>query len=47
MGIQEIGSEDRVVAVMGPTGAGKSTFVHAVTGDKSIQVGHGLASGQS
>ncbi|KAL9040600.1 MAG: hypothetical protein Q9214_004423 [Letrouitia sp. 1 TL-2023] len=44
MGIQEFGSEDRVIAVMGATGAGKSTFVHAATGDKSIEVGYTLQS---
>ncbi|KAL9597853.1 MAG: hypothetical protein Q9219_004874 [cf. Caloplaca sp. 3 TL-2023] len=44
MEIQELGSEDRVIAVMGATGAGKSSFVRAATGDKSINVGETLQS---
>ena len=47
MGIQEFGSDDKVIAIMGVTGAGKSSFVRAVTGDKSIEVGDALQSGQS
>lgn len=34
-----------VIAVMGVTGAGKSTFVKSVTGRDDIVVGHGLLSG--
>jgi len=40
-------SEDRVIAVMGPTGVGKSYFVRAATGDESVEVGHTLQSGNS
>jgi putative ribosome biogenesis GTPase RsgA len=40
-------SEDKVIAVMGATGVGKSYFVQAATGDESAQVGHTLQSGQS
>jgi ABC-type transport system involved in cytochrome bd biosynthesis fused ATPase/permease subunit len=36
-----------LVAVMGLTGAGKSSFVQLVTGDKDIQIGHGLKSSKS
>ncbi|KAF2680394.1 hypothetical protein K458DRAFT_373693, partial [Lentithecium fluviatile CBS 122367] len=37
-------SKDVIVAVMGATGTGKSSFVRLVTGDQSIVVGHGLQS---
>lgn len=43
MGVQ---SSDVVIAVMGMTGAGKSTFIKSVTGREDIRVGHGLSSGQ-
>jgi ABC-type hemin transport system ATPase subunit len=46
MGNFEIMREDVVIAVMGPTGAGKSYFVQAATGDNSIEVGHTLQSGR-
>lgn len=39
-------STDRVIAVMGATGAGKSYFVRTATGDQSIVVGGGLKSGK-
>jgi len=42
----EIRQEDVVIAVMGPTGAGKSSFVRAATGDNSVDVGHTLQSGR-
>ena len=35
--------EDVYVAVMGITGAGKSTFIETLTG-KKINIGHGLFS---
>jgi predicted GTPase len=38
---------DIVIAVMGVTGAGKSSFIATVTGQKGIQVGHDLYSGKS
>jgi ABC-type branched-subunit amino acid transport system ATPase component len=38
---------DIVIAVMGVTGAGKSSFVATVTGQKDIRVGHDLYSGKS
>ena len=34
-----------VVAVMGPTGTGKSSFIQRLTGAPNIIIGHGLASG--
>jgi ABC-type hemin transport system ATPase subunit len=37
---------DIVIAVMGVTGAGKSTFIASVTGRKDIQIGHNLYSGK-
>lgn len=37
---------DIVIAVMGVTGAGKSSFIAAVTGRKDIRVGHDLYSGK-
>lgn len=39
-------SDDILIAVMGATGAGKSTFVRLATGDNSIRVGQSLRSGQ-
>lgn len=40
-------SEEVVIAVMGVTGSGKSTFIRAMTGNDSVHVGHGLESGNS
>src|SRR3954449_638696 len=37
---------DIVIAVMGVTGAGKSSFIATVTRRKDIQVGHDLYSGK-
>ncbi|KIM82896.1 hypothetical protein PILCRDRAFT_820190 [Piloderma croceum F 1598] len=37
-------SEDRIVAVMGPTGAGKSTFIDRATRQDGGTIGHGLRS---
>ncbi|KAM0228902.1 hypothetical protein ACHAPO_010426 [Fusarium lateritium] len=39
----ELSPDDIVIAVMGVTGAGKSTFIHDVTG-QTVGIGHGLAS---
>ena len=38
-------NEEVVVAVMGVTGAGKSSFIQDVTGDQNIRIGHDLESG--
>ncbi|KIW68353.1 hypothetical protein PV04_04306 [Phialophora macrospora] len=35
-----------VIAVMGPTGVGKSSFIKTLTGAKDIVIGHGLTSGE-
>lgn len=35
---------DVTIAVMGPTGTGKSAFIKLVTGDQNITVGHGVHS---
>jgi ABC-type sugar transport system ATPase subunit len=35
-----------VIAVMGMTGAGKSSFIRRITGDQSIKVGDTLHSGK-
>jgi predicted GTPase len=37
---------DVVIAIMGVTGAGKSSFIACVTGRKDIKVGHELYSGK-
>jgi energy-coupling factor transporter ATP-binding protein EcfA2 len=37
--------EDTLIAVMGLTGSGKSTFIRSVTGIQDIKIGHGLCSG--
>ena len=39
-------SGDNIIVVLGPTGVGKSYFVKAATGDESIRLGDGLASGE-
>lgn len=39
-------SESNVVAVMGPTGGGKSYFIQKATGSARVVVGHGLQPGQ-
>ena len=36
----------RLVAVMGDTGAGKSSFIKLITGDNRVKVGGGLRSGE-
>lgn len=37
--------DSSLVAVMGVTGSGKSTFVRLVTGCDTVHIGHGLKSG--
>ncbi|OBZ72266.1 Protein msp1, mitochondrial [Grifola frondosa] len=37
-------SQEIRIAVMGPTGTGKSSFIKSVTGDQNIQIGHDLNS---
>jgi ABC-type sugar transport system ATPase subunit len=39
-------SDDVVIALMGVTGAGKSTFIKTITGYEDIQIGHNLTSGE-
>lgn len=34
-----------IIALMGETGSGKSSFIQNVTGSKSVKIGHGLESG--
>lgn len=36
----------KLIAVMGVTGTGKSSFIRLVTGDESIKVGETLESGE-
>lgn len=38
------GSKDALIAVMGMTGSGKTTFISKVTGRKDLQIGHDLTS---
>ena len=38
--------KEKYIAVMGVTGAGKSSFIKLVTGDDSIKVGESLISGK-
>jgi putative ribosome biogenesis GTPase RsgA len=35
-----------VIAVIGPTGVGKSSFIKTLTGNEDIVIGHGLTSGE-
>ncbi|KAJ8507570.1 hypothetical protein ONZ45_g10072 [Pleurotus djamor] len=39
-----IARDDMIIAVMGPTGAGKSSFINIATQSTSVAVGHGLES---
>lgn len=39
--------DDIVMALMGVTGAGKSTFIKRVTDRADIQIGHDLTSGKA
>ena len=38
-------ANERIVAVMGVTGSGKSALIRLITGKEKIQVGSGLTSG--
>jgi len=38
-------SSDVVIAVMGVTGAGKSSFIKEVSGREDIVIGHNMSSG--
>jgi len=44
MSFPTISQRDRIVIVMGPTGAGKSTFIESATGQTGKTVGHGWQS---
>lgn len=37
---------EEIIAVMGATGAGKSSFIKMVTEDEGVVIGHGLTSGE-
>jgi predicted GTPase len=37
--------EEIIIAVMGETGSGKSSFIQRVTRSDSVKIGHGLESG--
>ncbi|KAK8043788.1 hypothetical protein PG994_012626 [Apiospora phragmitis] len=39
-----LGSKDALIAVMGMTGAGKTTFISKVTGRTDLEIGHSLTS---
>jgi ABC-type transport system involved in cytochrome bd biosynthesis fused ATPase/permease subunit len=41
------GKAPKVIAIMGATGAGKSSFIKLVTESSNVKIGHGLTSGQS
>ncbi|OBZ72263.1 GTP-binding protein A [Grifola frondosa] len=41
---EETTPSDIIIAVMGPTGTGKSSFIKSVTGDETIQIGSSLNS---
>lgn len=43
----EVTTSDKVVLVMGATGAGKSTIVKRISGDMDAKIGHGLQSGET
>lgn len=44
---QEAKEEDIIVAVLGVTGAGKSSFIATLTGRSEVKVGHDLESGNT
>jgi predicted GTPase len=37
--------QDIIIALMGETGSGKSSFIQRVTGSDSVKIGHSLHSG--
>ena len=39
--------EPKIIALMGATGAGKSSMIKLITGDESVTIAHGLESGKS
>ena len=45
--LEDAPKEEVVVAVMGVTGSGKSTFIKTMTKNAGVHVGHGLESGTS
>lgn len=45
--LKDAPKDEVVVAVMGVTGSGKSTFIKTMTGNAGVHVGHGLESGTS
>jgi len=45
--LKDTPKDEVVVAVMGVTGSGKSTFIKTMTGNAGVHVGHGLESGTS
>ena len=45
MGDAATDPDEVIIAVMGVTGAGKSSFIRTVTGDSSVIVGDSLSSG--
>lgn len=44
---QDDASPEVIIAVMGGTGTGKSSFIHLATGDSTIVIGEGLQSSKS
>jgi ABC-type lipoprotein export system ATPase subunit len=42
-----LGMDERIVAVMGATGCGKSKLINLATGDGDSKVGHSLKSGKT
>lgn len=43
-GVEEACRKDIIIAIMGPTGSGKSSFIDKVTGHTGVGVGHDLTS---
>jgi predicted GTPase len=37
--------DDIIIALMGETGSGKSSFIKRITGSDTVKIGHGLNSG--
>jgi len=42
--LQKASDGDRIIVIMGPTGAGKSTFINIATGQDGQTIGHGMES---